>query len=217
MSSSESEEYEEDIPKPFKYSHTLRRDIKWLQENAKKPGVIERESGLQYRVLRKAETKEGNPRPGPDTICVVHYFGMLTYGVEFASTYKGKGEPKIVKPSDCKPGLREALQLMREGDKFQVFVPADLGYGEDGGGNIPGGSVLIYDIELLGVDHEGGKSDAELASEQRSKIAFRAFQAFLVIVIWLLLTSGALSLYRRFFRGHVTYPGPPLDHMSGEL
>eukprot|EP00929_Paragymnodinium_shiwhaense_P037991 TRINITY_DN20144_c0_g1_i1.p1 TRINITY_DN20144_c0_g1~~TRINITY_DN20144_c0_g1_i1.p1 ORF type:complete len:220 (-),score=77.84 TRINITY_DN20144_c0_g1_i1:160-819(-) len=196
-----SSEDEENKPVPLNLRHTLRRDIAWLEQNAKKPGVKQRKSGLQYRVLRKDETRE-KPKPKKDTPCAVDYFGIFTYGVEFASTYK-QGDPELIVPEKAKAGLCEGLQLMREGERFQFFVPADLGYGEDGGGTVPGGCVLIYDLELLKVDVklEAAPFDpAELT--WKGWLLLRGFQAVLTLILTLVISSFLFrfaGFYKRAF------------------
>jgi len=119
----------------------------WLEENAAKEGVVELPSGLQYKVL-----KEGSgATPGPDDRVKVNYRGTLLNGDEFDSSY-GRGEPAVFRVSGVVEGWQEALQLMKEGAKWQLFVPPDLAYGERGfGSNIGPNAVLIFEIELLEV------------------------------------------------------------------
>ena len=90
-----------------------------------------------------------------DTI-TAHYRGTLTDGTEFESSYKS-GKPITIPVGDVIPGWTEALQLMKEGDKWQLFIPAKLAYGEQSpGGKIGPNSTLIFDVELLAVE-KGGK------------------------------------------------------------
>ena len=119
----------------------------FLKENKTKEGVKETESGLQYKVI-----KEGNGKsPGPRDKVTVHYTGMLTDGTVFDSSVE-RGEPATFGVSQVIPGWTEALQLMREGDKWTLYIPYNLAYGERGAGrDIPPFSTLIFDVELLKV------------------------------------------------------------------
>jgi len=117
----------------------------FLAENAKKEGVIVRESGVQYKVL----TEGDGPTPGARDIVTVNYRGTLIDGTEFDSSYK-KGEPLEQPLNRLIPGWGEALTLMKVGSKWQVFVPAGLAYGERGSRNIEPNSTLIFEVELLG-------------------------------------------------------------------
>jgi FKBP-type peptidyl-prolyl cis-trans isomerase FklB len=118
---------------------------KFLEENKKKEGVKTTASGLQYKVL-----KEGNgPQPKPTDTVTVNYRGTLINGTEFDSSYK-RGQPATFPVNGVIKGWTEALQLMKVGSKYQLFIPANLAYGEravspDLGAN----STLIFDVELL--------------------------------------------------------------------
>lgn len=116
----------------------------FLAENAKKPGVITLPSGLQYKILR-----EGTGRtPGPNDSVTVQYRGTLIDGKEFDSSYR-ENKPVTFRVDGVIRGWTEALQLMKEGAKWQLFVPADLGYGERG----PlADRTLIFEIELISVN-----------------------------------------------------------------
>ncbi|WP_305042649.1 FKBP-type peptidyl-prolyl cis-trans isomerase [Geoalkalibacter sp.] len=120
----------------------------FLAENAKKKGVKTTASGLQYQVLESGKGKT----PGPDSSVTVHYRGTLVDGTEFDSSY-GRGEPVTFPVSGVIPGWTEALQLMQEGAKYKIFLPADLAYGERGAGQVIGpNATLIFDVELLTVN-----------------------------------------------------------------
>jgi FKBP-type peptidyl-prolyl cis-trans isomerase FklB len=118
----------------------------FLQENAKKEGVITLPSGLQYLVLINGEGE----KPGPRSMVTVHYEGSLINGKVFDSSYK-RGEPASFGVYQVISGWTEALQLMPVGSKWRLFIPSALGYGTRGsGGSIPPNSTLIFDVELLG-------------------------------------------------------------------
>jgi FKBP-type peptidyl-prolyl cis-trans isomerase len=119
----------------------------FLAENAKKPGVITTESGLQYKIL---ETGEGKQPVADDTV-TTHYRGTLIDGREFDSSYK-RDAPASFPVKGVIKGWTEALQLMHVGDKWQLFVPSDLAYGASKRSElIEPNSTLIFEIELLDV------------------------------------------------------------------
>lgn len=119
----------------------------FLAENGKKAGVVTLPSGLQYKVEKKGTGK----KPGPSDSVTVHYQGTLIDGKEFDSSYK-RGEPVSFPVGGVIPGWTEALQLMEEGSKWQLFIPSNLAYGERGAGEQIGpNSTLIFDVELLKV------------------------------------------------------------------
>ncbi len=117
----------------------------FLEDNKKKEGIITLPSGLQYKVLK--EGQGGTPQL-TDTV-TVHYRGTFVDGSEFDSSYK-RGEPAVFRVNGVIPGLSEALQLMKAGSKWQIFIPPDLAYGERGAGqSIEPNKTLIFEVELL--------------------------------------------------------------------
>jgi FKBP-type peptidyl-prolyl cis-trans isomerase len=119
----------------------------FLAENKNKPGVKTLPSGLQYKVLTEGS---GKTPKATDTV-VTHYRGALIDGKEFDSSYK-RGEPATFPVNRVIPAWVEALQLMKEGAKWQLFVPSNLGYGERGAGqDIGPNATLIFDVELIKV------------------------------------------------------------------
>jgi len=122
----------------------------FLDENGKKEGVVVLPSGLQYRII---EAGDGTS-PGPTDAVTVHYRGTLLDGTEFDSSY-GRGQPATFQTNGVIMGWYEALQLMREGSRWELFVPPDLAYGASGAGPIIGpNSTLIFEVELLAVHKE---------------------------------------------------------------
>jgi len=120
----------------------------FLAANGKKPGVTTLPSGLQYKVLRNGKGK----KPQTQDIVKVHYRGTLINGTEFDSSYR-RGQPASFPVNRIIPGWTEALQLMEEGAKWQIFIPSQLAYGERGaGGNIGPNATLIFEVELLEVE-----------------------------------------------------------------
>jgi FKBP-type peptidyl-prolyl cis-trans isomerase FklB len=127
----------------------------FLAANKKKPGVITLPSGLQYKVITKGKGKS----PKATDKVTVNYRGTLIDGTEFDSSYK-RGEPASFPVNGVIKGWTEALQLMKEGSKWELFIPPDLAYGEKGAGNVIGpNATLIFEVELLSVG-EGGDHGA---------------------------------------------------------
>jgi FKBP-type peptidyl-prolyl cis-trans isomerase FklB len=119
----------------------------FLTENKKKEGIKTLPSGLQYKVIKEGK---GQKPKATDTV-KAHYKGTLINGKEFDST-DPKGDPASFGLSQVIPGWTEALQLMPVGSKWQLFIPANLGYGERGQGPIPPNSALIFEVELVGIE-----------------------------------------------------------------
>jgi FKBP-type peptidyl-prolyl cis-trans isomerase FklB len=124
---------------------------KWLEENAKKPGIVITPSGLQYSII-----KSGNgisPVDG-DTV-TIHYVGKFIDGEEFDNSIKS-GQPVTYPVNDFIKGWTEGLKMMKEGDKWNLYVPSELGYGPGGfQGFIPPNATLIFEVELLKVTKGG--------------------------------------------------------------
>ena len=119
----------------------------FLAANAKKEGVITLASGLQYKVITAGT---GNTPKATDQV-TTHYRGTLINGTEFDSSYK-RGQPATFPVNGVIAGWTEALQLMKEGAKWQLFIPSNLAYGKRGAGNTIGpDATLIFDIELLSI------------------------------------------------------------------
>ncbi|MBP9925417.1 MAG: FKBP-type peptidyl-prolyl cis-trans isomerase [Cyclobacteriaceae bacterium] len=121
----------------------------FLSANKLKPGVKETASGLQYQIITSGTGKT----PTADDEVTVHYEGKLIGATEpFDSSIK-RGEPATFGVGQVIAGWTEALQLMKEGDKWMLFIPSDLGYGERGaGGQIPPYATLIFEVELIKVN-----------------------------------------------------------------
>jgi FKBP-type peptidyl-prolyl cis-trans isomerase len=120
----------------------------YLEKNKTKEGVQETASGLQYKVIKEGTGKS----PGPKDKVTVHYTGMLTDGTVFDSSVE-RGQPVTFGVGQVIPGWTEALQLMKEGGKWTLYIPYDLAYGERGAGrDIPPFSTLVFDVELLKVE-----------------------------------------------------------------
>ncbi|HSG59827.1 MAG TPA: FKBP-type peptidyl-prolyl cis-trans isomerase, partial [Pseudomonadales bacterium] len=119
----------------------------FLAENATKDGVVTTESGLQYKVI----TEGTGAKPGPTDTVEVHYRGTLIDGTEFDSSYR-RGETVSFPVNGVIAGWTEALQLMQEGAKYELYIPSDLAYGPGGtGGPIGPNQALIFEVELVSV------------------------------------------------------------------
>ena len=131
-----------------KQAMAKERAASFLAENKTKEGVQQTESGLQYKVLKEGSGK--SPEAGDKV--TVHYKGMLTDRTVFDSSIE-RGEPVTFGVNEVIPGWTEALQLMQEGDKWILYIPYELAYGERGAGTqIPPFSPLIFEVELLNVE-----------------------------------------------------------------
>ena len=120
----------------------------FLAENAKKEGVKTTASGLQYKVIKSGMGES----PKLTDAVKVHYHGTLIDGTVFDSSVQ-RGQPITFPVGGVIPGWVEALQLMKVGDKWQLFIPAKLAYGDQSPSPvIPPNSVLIFEVELLGIE-----------------------------------------------------------------
>jgi FKBP-type peptidyl-prolyl cis-trans isomerase len=124
----------------------------FLAENGAKEGVVTTESGLQYRVL----VAGSGAKPSVDSMVEVHYAGRLLDGTEFDSSVK-RGVPAQFGVTQVIAGWTEALQLMPEGSKWELYIPADLAYGPGGTGPIGPNATLIFEVELLQANVANGE------------------------------------------------------------
>jgi FKBP-type peptidyl-prolyl cis-trans isomerase FklB len=125
----------------------LKAGQAFLAENKKKEGVVTLPSGLQYKVLKKGDGKK--PTDADTVVC--HYRGTLLNGTEFDSSYRRK-QPATFPVKGVIPGWREALKLMAVGSRYQLFIPSELAYGQQGAGSQIGpNATLIFEVELLAV------------------------------------------------------------------
>lgn len=125
----------------------IEKNRQWLAEKAKEDGVKALEQGIYYKVLT-----QGDPhgmQPSRRSIVTVHYTGWTINGKKFDSS-RG-GAPLAMRLSDLIDGWIIALQQMHVGDRWELYIPAKMGYGRFSQPGIPGGSTLVFDIELIGV------------------------------------------------------------------
>jgi FKBP-type peptidyl-prolyl cis-trans isomerase FklB len=134
---------------------TNEAGLAYLEESKSKPGVITLPSGLQYKVLTAGS---GTSHPTVSSPCSCHYKGALIDGTQFDSSYD-RGEPTTFAPNQVIKGWTEAMQLMVEGDKWEMYIPSDLAYGDRGSPpKIGGGDALVFQMEILEI--LGDKVDA---------------------------------------------------------
>ena len=126
----------------------IRLGNEFLAQNKTKEGVITTASGLQYQVLNQGS---GTVHPKASDTVTVHYHGTLIDGTVFDSSVE-RGEPIAFPLDRVIKGWTEGVQLMVEGDKYRFFIPSELAYGNRSTGKIGGGSVLIFDVELLKIN-----------------------------------------------------------------
>lgn len=119
----------------------------FLRGNREKSGVIETPSGLQYKVEKQGDGE----KPKSNDVVNVHYHGTLLNGEVFDSSVV-RNEPISFPLNQVIPGWTEGVQLMNIGSKFTFYIKADLAYGDSPVGNIPSGSTLVFEVELLGIN-----------------------------------------------------------------
>jgi FKBP-type peptidyl-prolyl cis-trans isomerase len=154
-----------------KVAKVKKESEEYCAANAKKPGVKTTKSGLQYRVIKEGT---GKIPKATDTVSV-HYRGTLIDGTEFDSSYK-RGKPAEFRVREVIPGWVEALQLMKEGSKWELTVPAALGYGDrpQQGGKIRPGDALIFEVELMLIKPHHSNYSRALGSDTTVRASLHA-------------------------------------------
>ncbi|TWI55638.1 FKBP-type peptidyl-prolyl cis-trans isomerase FklB [Pseudomonas duriflava] len=140
----------------------------FLEKNGKREGVVTTASGLQYEVVKKAD----GAQPKPNDVVTVHYEGRLVDGTVFDSSIK-RGSPIDLPVGGVIPGWVEALQLMHVGEKYKLYIPSELAYGaQSPSPAIPANSVLVFDLELLGIKDPNAQQnpEAEAPEAQESSV-----------------------------------------------
>ncbi|MCQ2198636.1 MAG: FKBP-type peptidyl-prolyl cis-trans isomerase [Paludibacteraceae bacterium] len=147
--------YFQDLKETEKNKNT-EEGVKFLEENKKNDGVVETESGLQYKVIN-ASTDPAARKPTATDEVSVHYEGRLINGKVFDSSF-ARGEQARFPLNRVIPGWTEGIQLMKEGDEFEFYIPSNLAYGDQGmPGAIPPASTLIFKVQLHKVITEADK------------------------------------------------------------
>lgn len=124
-----------------------RANKEWLAEKGKEEGVTRLPKGVCYKVLQSGS--EGGKQPTPSSVVSCHYLGRTIDGKCFDTSLGGY--PLAIRLRDLIEGWVIALQQMRVGDKWEIYIPSELGYGSFSQPGIPANSTLIFEIELLGV------------------------------------------------------------------
>eukprot|EP01047_Picozoa_sp_COSAG01_P002930 COSAG01_NODE_82_length_27810_cov_36.968352_18_plen_331_part_00 len=162
----------------------------YLDNNAKKAGVVVRPSGLQYEVLHSGPAEGARPASTSDS-CTCHYTGKLIDGTVFDSSVQ-RGNPSTFTPNRVIRGWTEALMLMRPGDKWRLSIPSDLAYGDRGAGSkIPGGAALVFELELITVDEATWGN--LLTSHTPYTIVGRLVGLFVVYKLYSMFRGGGAS------------------------
>jgi len=130
-------------------SENKKKGLEFLAKNKSNPKVKTTASGLQYEVLQEGD---GTTKPKASDVVQVKYTGKLLDGTVFDSTDKNGGAPADINLGMVIKGWTEGIQLMSKGSKYRFYIPSDLAYGDQGaGGAIPGGSTIIFDVELVNI------------------------------------------------------------------
>ena len=125
----------------------VQKNKAWLEEKSREDGVMALDRGVLYKVVKRG--KSDTLSPNRNSVVTVHYVGKTINGKTFDSSRGGVAPAFRLR--ELIPGWIIALQQMHVGDKWEVYIPADQGYGKSSQPGIPGGSTLIFEIELLGV------------------------------------------------------------------
>lgn len=133
----------------LKANENKKKGLEFLAKNKSNPKIKTTASGLQYEVLKEGD---GKTKPTASQVVQVKYTGKLLDGTVFDSTDKNGGNPMDINLSGVIRGWTEGIQLMSKGSTYRFYIPSDLAYGDQGaGGAIPGGSTLIFDVELVNI------------------------------------------------------------------
>lgn len=144
-----------------KAEENIKAGQKFLEDNGKRDGVLTTASGLQYEIVTQATGEQ----PKATDVVTVHYEGRLIDGTVFDSSI-ARGTPADLPVAGVIPGWVEALQLMHVGEKIKLYVPSELGYGDQSPSPmIPSNSVLVFDVELLGIKNPESNATPESTDE----------------------------------------------------
>jgi peptidylprolyl isomerase len=125
----------------------IQENERYLEQLKGQPGIQALPGGSLYKVLASGTSEQ---RPQVRSIVTCHYRGALIDGTVFDSSYD-RGYPEAFRVSDLISGFQMALLAMHVGDRWEVYIPTSEGYGKRAAGEIPGGSTLVFEIELLGI------------------------------------------------------------------
>lgn len=126
----------------------IEKNRRWLLDKAGEPGVGQLDKGILFRRLKNGNPQ--SPNPGRSSVVTVHYTGKTINGRTFDSSRGGVAPAFRLR--ELIPGWIIALQQMHVGDRWEIYIPAEQAYGKSNQPGIPGGSTLIFDIELIGVN-----------------------------------------------------------------
>lgn len=123
------------------------KNEEYIAQKANEPNIMNLDGDILYEIIASGE---GDRHPTPSSVVTIHYRGKLINGREFDNSYK-RNCPEAMRVSDLIEGFGTALQNMRIGDHWMVYIPWQKGYGKRSSGPIPGFSTLIFEIELIGI------------------------------------------------------------------
>lgn len=147
-----------------KAAENLEKGKTFLEENKGKEGIVALPSGLQYKILKEGD----GPMPKETDRVSVHYIGKTLDGTEFDNSIK-RNRPAKFNVNRVVKGWTEALQLMKVGSKWELFIPSDLAYGEKGAGrNIGPNETLHFEVELIGIEEPPAKKESKPAPEKKA-------------------------------------------------
>jgi FKBP-type peptidyl-prolyl cis-trans isomerase FklB len=201
----------------FAAGNTTKEGRAYLDANAQAEGVTETSSGLQYRVISSGPI-DGSASPGLNDPCVCQYSGALIDGTQFDS-----GTASFA-PSQVISGWTEALQLMHQGDAWELTIPSELAYGDAGSKpRIPGGAVLVFQLTLLQVGQRTAVVDAvNFLSGPTFTVVL--FAAILLLVLagaaysyWTGSTSTSATITRKLGGGGLKYKAMPVRDAAASL
>lgn len=141
-----------------------KKGAEFLEKNKSAEGVKVTASGLQYKVEKEGDGK----MPTKTDTVKAHYKGTLIDGTQFDSSYD-RGQPAEFPVQGVIPGWSEALQMMKVGSKYKLFIPSELAYGASGRPGIPANSVLVFEVELMEIVKAGAAAPAEAAHGAKPK------------------------------------------------
>jgi FKBP-type peptidyl-prolyl cis-trans isomerase len=141
-----------------------KKSAEYLEKNKTAEGVKVTASGLQYKVLKEGD----GPMPKKEDTVKCHYTGTLTNGEKFDSSVD-RGQPAEFPVAGVIPGWTEALQMMKVGSKYQLFIPSELAYGASGRPGIPANSALVFEVELLEIVKAAAAPAAKPATPKKAK------------------------------------------------
>lgn len=169
--------------------------------------LLSHPSGMRYRILSSGDPSAKSPTAS--TLCAVHYEGKLSDGTLFDSSYS-RGQPSVFTPNAVIRGLTHALQDMKPGDRWQLFIPPELGYGEQGmPPKIPPNAPLVFTLELIWIRSSSKYTIFGVDFTQPGSILKLIALAGLLIILFLAMSTGHAGKPPQRYRQSACYAMPP--------